>query len=64
MYNTIIVCFDLVFRRRLFNEPFEVDDRYIPLPVDRPGGFNWNEGAQAAAAAADPNDAAAAPRPQ
>lgn len=31
-------------RRKLFNEHHE-DPSYMPLPEERPGGFNWGEGA-------------------
>lgn len=58
-------------RRKLFNELPWDDAAYVPLPEDRPGGFNWAEGdannpAGAAAAAAggggDANPDAAAPQ--
>lgn len=56
-----------VFRQRLFNEHIDNDPNYMPLPEDRPGGFNWGEGA--APAAQPGNDApadnpAGPPRPQ
>lgn len=52
MYSPCIKLYVIIYRRRLFNEHHENDPNYMPLPEDRPGGFNWGEGAQAPAAAA------------
>ena len=40
----MLLC-SLFFSKYLFDAPHE-DPNYNPLPEDRPGGFEWGQGAQ------------------
>lgn len=39
--------FFFFFRKTLFDAPAE-DADYVPLPEERPGGFEWGNGGRAA----------------
>lgn len=46
----------IFLRRRIFHEHHD-DPSYMPLPEDRPGGFNWGQPQPAAADAVADDEA-------